>query len=64
MPVEMDVVRKLIEAHGVEFGCPRAGDAVVRVMVGIVVDIDARRAIESPRSIRMALDRHDLPQYA
>jgi len=32
--------------------------------VGIAMDLDARRAIGIPRSIRSAMERHYLPQYA
>jgi acyl-CoA thioester hydrolase len=32
--------------------------------VGIAMDLDARRAIEIPRSIRSTMERHYLPEYA
>jgi acyl-CoA thioester hydrolase len=32
--------------------------------VGVAMDLDARRAIAIPRSIRSAMERHYLPQYA
>lgn len=32
--------------------------------VGVAMDLDARRAIPIPRSIRAAMERHYLPQYA
>lgn len=84
----------MLETRNVEFGRPRAGDAIVWLgadvaiaeksrqsrrwafvkatgellsihdSVGVAMDLDARRAIAIPRSIRGAMDGHYLPRYA